>query len=118
MKKEDLEIILDAKMHMMRAGGSTVLTCEELVRGDDVTWDELEKGAEKVGLGGKVKKIRSLVHLNNLEYVRCAEKNDPMLQVIMKRLGAEFGYVERRDVTSKGEKVELNVIIPKLLENV
>lgn len=110
-----MDELLDKLLTLVSIGEP--LTFEELLVDEDMCWGEVVEECKTPQQRRKLGKVRERVHLNNLKYVSLAPPKDPMLPVIMKRLGAEFGYVDRKDVTSKGEKVELNVVIPPLLAN-
>lgn len=113
--KERLEDIRD---RLVSGTDPYKLTLDEFLMTEDFTAEYVIGKAEEFGLTELLNKVKSLLHINNLNYIKAALPKDPMVAVIMKRLGAEYGYVEKRDVTSKGEALKLEVIVPNLLSNV
>lgn len=114
MDKERCEIILEGMVARLRVSDGSILAMDELLR--DEEW--LERDLEKCCKGDEVLervlgKVRSLLHLNNLEYAKRLRdgRGDPMLPIVMKRLSSEFGYVERRDVTSGGREIQ-SIVLP------
>lgn len=99
-----------------------ILALDELLVEQDCTGEELEDWALKNGCEKQMKKIKSLLHINNLRYMK-GVGDKAMVGVVMKRLGAEFGYVDRKDVTSNGKEIQ-NIVLPleliprEVLENV
>lgn len=114
MKKEECEIMLEAMMARLRVSDGRILTMDELLRDEEWLEGDLEKccKGDEV-LERKMGKVRSLLHLNNLEYAKGLRdgRGDPMLPIVMKRLSSEFGYVERRDVTSGGKEIQ-SIVLP------